>query len=78
MKAYIFQYFFKENTSLSMLSPLHFFLVYVIRQFEKRSSAWRVMKEGGGGGRLLIPFPSKLFSSNPSSNPTIPACVPQI
>ena len=34
---------------------------------------------GGGGGRgELIPFPRKLFFSNPSSNPTIPACVAQI
>ena len=27
---------------------------------------------------VLIPFPRKLFFSNPSSNPTIPVCVPQI
>ena len=33
-------------------------------------------ERGRGGG--LIPFPSKLFFSNPSSNPTIPACVAQI
>ena len=36
--------------------------------------SWR----GGGGGRVLIPFPRKLFFSNPSSNSTIPACVAQI
>ena len=36
----------------------------------------RVVKGGGGGE--LIPFPRKLFFSNPSSNPTIPACVAQI
>ena len=35
------------------------------------------IKEGHEGG-VLIPFPSKLFFSNPSSNPTIPACVAQI
>ena len=29
-------------------------------------------------GGVLIPFPRKLFFSNPSSNPTIPACVAQI
>ena len=34
--------------------------------------------EGGGGGGVLIPFSSKLFFSNPSSNPTIPAGVAQI
>ena len=28
--------------------------------------------------RVLIPFPRKLFFSNPSSNPTIPACVARI
>ena len=33
--------------------------------------------EGREGG-VLIPFPRKLFFSNPSSNPTIPACVAQI
>ena len=33
--------------------------------------------EGHEGG-LLIPFPSKLFFSNPSSNPTVSACVAQI
>ena len=27
---------------------------------------------------VLIPFPRKLFFSNPNSNPTIPACVAQI
>ena len=34
------------------------------------------MYEGREGG-VLIPFPRKLFFSNPSSNPTIPACVAQ-
>ena len=29
-------------------------------------------------GGILIPFPRKLFFSNPSSNPTIPAYVAQI
>ena len=33
--------------------------------------------EGREGG-VLIPFLRKLFFSNPSSNPTIPACVAQI
>ena len=33
--------------------------------------------EGREGG-VLIPFPRKLFFPNPSSNPTIPACVAQI
>jgi len=34
--------------------------------------------DDGHEGGVLIPFPSKLFFSNPSSNPTIPACVAQI
>ena len=35
------------------------------------------LKEGREGG-VLIPFPRKLLFSNPSSNPSIPACVAQI
>ena len=35
-------------------------------------------REGGEGGGGLIPFPRKLFFSNPSSNPTISARVAQI
>ena len=38
----------------------------------------RVVKGGWGGGWVLIPFPRKLFFSNPCSNPTIPACAAQI
>ena len=34
--------------------------------------------QGGREGGALIPFPRKSFFSNPSSNPTIPACVAQI
>ena len=37
----------------------------------------KLLSEGREGG-VLIPFPRKLFFSNPSSNPTIPACVAQI
>ena len=33
---------------------------------------------GSWRGGVLISFPSKLFFSNPNSNPTIPACVTQI
>ena len=36
------------------------------------------IKQDGREGGLLFPFPSKLFFSIPSSNPTIPACVAQI
>ena len=36
------------------------------------------MTDEGREGGVLIPFPRKLFFSNPSSNPTIPACVTQI
>ena len=39
-----------------------------------RGSARRVVKGVG----VLIPFPKKLFFSNPSSNPTIPTCVAKI
>ena len=43
----------------------------------RESPSFNANYEGHEGG-FLIPFPSKLFFSNPSPNPTIPACVAQI
>ena len=55
------------------------FLGFLMKESKKRRRKLpgKLIAEGREGG-VLIPFPRKLFFSNPSSNPTIPACLAQI
>ena len=57
-----------------------FFILECVYQETDTRDACHITHAIGEGreGGVLIPFPRKLLFSNPSSNPTIPACVAQI
>ena len=60
--------------------PLLFFILECVYQETDTRDACHITHVIGEGceGGVLIPFRRKLFFSNTSSNPTIPACVAQI
>ena len=68
-KSCVFRYFAVTKAQLQC----HFVSSFVVL-VHLRGAFSTVVKGGGGGGGLLIPFPRKLFFSNPTS----PACVAQI